>query len=228
MPPTATAPPRSQIDDAAVEAELAKERGETEDDGLGPEPGPEITDEEFNDPNSEYNTGVPGGRKAGDDGYVEPDSAEPPAGQQPPPPPTPPANLPDEEPEDDPEAEAEVPPLGIVGNRELGLKVGGRKPDSSTLHLKGGKIELTGPKGSQFDRGDRFLTVSTLQVTGDNDQDTIVKHTGEITSASKKQSATLCGIERIEEWLLGRLVEAKIDDDEVDHIFAVLGVERPE
>lgn len=241
MPPTATeAPPRQKIDDAALAAELEAERGEN--DGLGPAGDPPVdppadppqdppaedgpTPEEIADPNSEHNTGIPGGRKPGDDGYVEPpipgqttvedhlDGAGPP---------TPPAKLPGEgerEPGDDGEAEG----LSIVGDRELGLKVGGRKPDSATLHLKGGKIELTGPKGSQFNRGDRFLTVTILQVTGDNDQDTIVKASGEVTSTSKKQGATLCGITRLEEWLANAIE----DGDLRVAVFEHLDLEMPD
>lgn len=243
MPPATAAPPRKQIDDDALADELRAEKGpDSEEDGLGPagdppaappasEPPTEITQEEYDDPNSEHNTGVPGGRQPGDDGYVEPESeGDPPTGEEPPSPPTPPADLPHGEGDNDPEPEASKPkdePLGIIGDRELGLKVGGRKPDSATLHLKGGKIELRGPKGSQFDRGDRFLTVSTLQITGDNDQDTIVKDSGEVSSTSKKQNATLCGITRLEDWLAGNLREFE-EEDQVARIFAGLDLELPE
>lgn len=258
------APPRKAIDDAALAAVLEAERGEEEDDGLGPvgdppvdppadppaeddppqdppveddppagdppseDPPNEITQEEYDDPNSEYNIGVPGGRKPGDDGYVDPEaSTEPPAGEGGTPP-TPPAQLPGEggeggqgDPDPDPD---EAESLSMIGDRELGLKVGGRKPDSATLHLKGGKVELTGPKGSQFNRGDRFLTVTTLQVTGDNDQDTIVKASGEVTSTSKKQGATLCGIARLEEWLANGIEDPKLRVD----VFAALDLEIPD
>lgn len=244
MPPTATkAPPRKSIDDAALAAELEAERGEA--DGLGPAGDPpvdppadppaedppaedppsgsrpdEVTQEEYEDPNSEFNTGIPGGRKPGDDGYVPPDAIEPPANGGNGEPPTPAAKLP--EGEGGAEDEEEPDKLAITGDRELGLKVGGRKPDSATLHLKGGKIELTGPKGSQFDRGDRFLTVSTLQVTGDDDKDTIVKHSGEVTSTSKKQVATLCGIVRLEEWVQSRVEGKQLTAEQVDWLWDVL------
>lgn len=185
----------------------------------------EISEEEWADPNSEYHTGVPGGRQPGDDGYVEWEDS-PPSGEGGEPP-TPPAQLPGEgEGGEEEEAEEDEPKLAIIGDRELGLKVGGRKPDMATLHLKGGKIELSGPKGSQFDRGDRFLTVSTLQVTADNDKDTIVKHTGEVTSTSKKQGATLCGIVRIEDWLLEKLADEPADFREM--VFKALDLEMPE
>lgn len=242
MPPTATATkPRDQLDEAALAEELEVNReGRDDDDGLGPTPEggtsgdaqPEVSQEEYDDPNSEFNTGVPGGRKPGDDGYIAPSGDG--EGDEGGAPPTPPADLAgagDDDEEDDQEVEAEAKSkdeaLGIIGDRELGLKVGGRKPDSATLHLKGGKIELRGPKGSQFNRGDRFLTVSTLQVTGDNDQDTIVKNSGEVTSTSKKQNATLCGISRLEDWLAERLRGFQ-SEQEVEKTFEKLGLELPE
>ena len=162
--------------------------GAVGDDGLGPI-----------DPNSEEATGVPGGRQPGDDGYVEPET-EAEASEPPAEPPTPPAALPDDdgEPEDE---EPSGPELFLFANKELGLKVSGRKPDTSVLKYKGGKIDL----GGQFDREDRFLTVDVWQVTGDNDQDTINKLSGEVKSTSKAQSATLCGTARIEDWLKARL-----------------------
>jgi hypothetical protein len=157
-------------------------------------------------------TGIPGGAQPGDDGYVPPpEGEESPAGE----PPTPAAELPDDGAED----EAPKTELTIGSNRQLGLKVGGRVPDSCVLKLKGGKIELAG----QFDRSDRFLTVSTLQVTGDNDQDTINKLSGEVKSTSKAQSATLCGILRLEEYLEQRLPESLVKP-----VFEALELELPE
>jgi hypothetical protein len=131
-------------------------------------------------------------------------------------PPTPAAELPDDDPDAEPEAEFE---LTIGGNRQLGLKVGGRIPDSCVLKLKGGKVELAG----QFDRGDRFLTVATLQVTGDNDQDTIDKLSGEVKSTSKAQNATLCGILRLEEYL-----EQHLPESLTEPVFQALGLGLPE
>jgi hypothetical protein len=133
------------------------------------------------DPNSEEASGVPGGRQPGDDGYVPP-----------------PADLPDDGAQGE---EDEQPQLFVLGDKELGLKVSGRKPDSAALKLKGAKIDL----GGQFDRGDRFVAALTLQITGDNDQDTIETATGVVKSTSKAQSATVCGAGRLEDYLLMKL-----------------------
>lgn len=181
-----------------------------EDDGLGP-----VDD----------GSGIPGGAQPGDDGYEPPEEepddiaagAEPDAeGQQPP---TPPADLPDDGTEED---EEPSDALFVLGDKELGLKVGGRKPDSSVLKLKGGKIDLNG----QFDRGDRFLTVTTLQVTADLDADTIETWSGDVRSTSKAQTATLCGITRLEEYLEERL-RGSLSEEDVARVFDVLDLELP-
>lgn len=175
--------------------------------------------EEHEDDGLGDGSGIPGGAQPGDDGYVQPEGEQP-GGEpepEPPTPPTPAAELPDDGAEDDdgkPEFE-----LTIGGNRQLGLKVGGRLPDSCVLKLKGTKIEVAG----QFDREDRFLAVTTLQVTGDNTQDTIDKLSGEVKSTSKAQSATLCGILRIEEYLEQRLPESLVKP-----VFEALELELPE
>lgn len=132
-------------------------------------------------------------------------------------PPTPAAELPDDggEPEEEPEDEG----LTIGGYKKLGVKVGGRVPDTSVLKLKGSKISLDG----QFDRGDRFPTVSILQVTGDNDNDTINTLTGAIKSTSKAQSATLCGITTLEKWLAEHLPSSL-----APQVFKALELEMPE
>ncbi len=113
-------------------------------------------------------------------------------------PPTPAAELPAEEEDEDPEPENQ---LFLLGNKELGLKVSGRKPDSSSLKIKGGKIDLSG----QYNREDRITAVVQLQVTSDNDQDTIETATGLVKSTKKTQMATICGIDTIADWLALKL-----------------------
>lgn len=113
-------------------------------------------------------------------------------------PPTPPAVLPEDE---GGEEEKKDPLLFLLGNRELGVKVGGRKPDASVLKVKGGKIELEG----QFDRGDRFPAVFDLQVTGDGDRDSIELETGTIKSTRKTQEATVCGTSTLSAYLARKL-----------------------
>lgn len=139
-------------------------------------------------------------------------------------PPTPPAVLPDDAPAGD---QGELPGLEMIGDRELGLKVGGRKPDSAVLKFKGCKVSLTGPKGSQFDRQDRIIVVDIWQVTGDNDQDTIETRTGEVKSTSKTQNATLCGTTRIEDYVREKLAGAEFDNQEIDKILLALDAEVP-
>lgn len=104
------------------------------------------------------------------------------------------AELPDDGLEEDGE---QIPALFLTGDYEVGTKVKGRKPDSTVLKLKGGKIDLQG----QFNREDRLLILATVQVTGDAQNDTIVKETGEVKSTSQAQSATICGVSRLEDFL---------------------------
>lgn len=154
-----------------------------------------------------------------DDGLGGPKADANGAGHEPPEghaPPTPPAELPD----DGKPEQQQIPELVLQGNRKLGLTVGGRKPDSNVLKLKGCKIELPG----QYDREDRFLAVTTLQVTGNNDQDTIDRLSGEVKSTSRAQGATLCGIATLEDFL-----RDKIEDEELlARLFDVLDIEVPE
>lgn len=173
-----------------------------EDDGLGPQeperhrsvPPDYVPEEgEVEDPNSYFNTGFPGGLQPQDDGYVAPEDASGGSGQ----PPTPPADLPED---DEPEEEKD-PLLWLLGNKQLGVKVGGRKPDASVLKVKGGKIELEG----QFDRGDRFPAVFDLQVTGDGDRDSIELETGTVKSTRKTQEATVCGTSTLAAYLARKL-----------------------
>jgi hypothetical protein len=120
-------------------------------------------------------------------------------------PPTPPADLGNREPDPQPDDEVQDG-LFLAGDYEIGKKVGGRRPDGAVLKLKGTKIELG---ESQFNRGDRLVTALTVQVTGDNDQDTIDKLSGTVKSTSKAQSATVCMAARLEEFLASKI----IDDD---------------
>jgi len=156
-----------------------------------------------------------------DDGLGDPTPPDPTGKGDPSAPPTPPAALPDD---GNGEGEEPTDQLFLTADRELGVKVGGRKPDSSVLKLKGGKVDL--PK-SQFNRGDRFLAVTTLQVTGDNDQDTIEKLSGDVKSTSKAQSATLCGIARIEPYLHERLLPV-MSSEEIGRVFDALDLVLPE
>lgn len=181
-----------------------------EDDGLGP-----VDD----------GSGIPGGAQPGDDGY-EPGDEEPQdiaaGGEQEPKaegeqPPTPPADLPDDGTEED---EEPSDALFVLGDKELGLKVGGRKPDSSVLKFKGTKVDL----GGQFDRGDRLTTVDVWQVTGDDDEDSIDTHSGDVKSTSKAQKATLCGTKRIEQWLTERLADG-LSGEELARVFDLLDLE---
>lgn len=184
-----------------VRDEVETEDTHQEDDGLGP-----VDDE----------SGIPGGAQPGDDGYEEAGGVGIDGQMEPP---TPPADLPDDGTEED---EEPSDALFVLGDKELGLKVGGRKPDSSVLKLKGGKIDLNG----QFDRGDRFLTVTTLQVTADLDADTIETWSGDVKSTSKAQTATLCGITRLEEYLAERL-RGSLSEEDVARVFDVLDLEMP-
>lgn len=142
-------------------------------------------------------SGIPGGALPQDDRF---DSAEPPPAAEEPP--TPPASLPD----DGDGEEVEAPQLFVTGERQIGVKVGGRKPDTSVLKLKGTKIDL----GGQFDRGDRLITVATLQISADLDSDTIDRVSGEVKSTSKVQTATLCGFMRLEEYIADRIEDSEL------------------
>lgn len=169
--------------DLAAAPPINETNTEPEDDGLGP-----VDD-------GDDGTGIPGGAQPQDDRHPgdgdggDDGNSAPPA-----------ADLPDDS---DGEAggDGELPTLFLLGDYQLGNKVKGRTPDTNSLHLKGGKIELQG----QFNRGDRLLVLATVQVTGDNDQDSIEKSTGEIKSTSKQQGATVCGTARLEDWLKMKL-----------------------
>lgn len=99
--------------------------------------------------------------------------------------------------------------LAIEADGQIGMKVGGRKPDSAILKVKGAKIDLG---EGQFNRGDRITAVTILQVTGDNDQDTINTLSGEVKSTSKAQNATVCGISRLDDWLRSQIDDPKLVD----------------
>jgi len=199
MPPVET-PVREDVEETP---------GAPADDGLGP-----VDDD------------IPGGAQPGDDGYDGPDPDDaPPADEEPEAqgqePPTPPADLPDDGTGE--EGEGPSDQLFVLGDKELGLKVGGRKPDSAVLKFKGGKVDLSG----QFDLEQRLLTVDTWQITGDDNQHTIEKHTGTVKVSSKAQSATLCATKRIEDYLAERLREG-LSGEELARVFDLLDLEVPE
>ncbi len=182
-----------------------------EDDGLGSPPVAELTpqqealrhksvpadympeEDELADINSYFRTGVPGGAQPQDDAYTVP------AGAVAVEPPKPPADLGSDESAG--KEQQEDPLLYLLGNKQLGVKVGGRKPDAAVLKVKGGKIELEG----QFDRGDRFPAVFDLQVTGDGDKDSIELESGVVKSTRKSQEATICGTSTLAAYLARKL-----------------------
>lgn len=117
-------------------------------------------------------------------------------------PPTPPAALPDDGQDEDDDIEGD-PLRFLVGNRKLGVKVGGFKPDASVLKIKGGKIDLEG----QYDMGDRFPAVFDLQVTGNNDRHSIELDTGTIKAQNRAQEATICRTTSLPLYLESKLGE---------------------
>lgn len=173
---------------------------QAEDDGLAPDPG---------------NTRLPDP----DDGLSRPnygdggaDDAEGGAQQ----PPTPPADLP----EDGDDEEEKDPLLFLLGHKQLGVKVGGFKPDSNVLKIKGGKIDLEG----QFDLGERFPAVFDLQVTGNLQRHGIELETGTIKSQTQSQEATVCGTTTLPVYL-----ERKLGADHPEllaDVLRALGVEE--
>src|SRR5262245_15891655 len=148
------------------------------------------TEEKFDD-----SSGIPGGAQPQDDEAFHEKARE--AAEKAGRPPTPPADLPDDGPKPTPD-EAEfglvIPGSKDVKADQLSLKVGGEKPRTCVLKLKGGKIDVNG----QFVKGDRLRLLIDVQITGDNVQDTIDKLTGEVKSTSKAQSATIVGVQRAE------------------------------
>lgn len=189
MPPTAVADPPSDSKPATLTEEQAALRHEGVEAGFMP------TFAELEDINSYFRTSVPGGAQPGDSGFytVPGEESTPPLAAVPP---TPPAAAPDDD-----EVEETSPLLHLLGNKELGLKVGGRKPDSAVLKIKGGKIALDG----QFDLEDRFPAVFDLQITGDGTKHGIETATGTVKSSRKDQEATICGTATVADWLALRL-----------------------
>lgn len=116
-------------------------------------------------------------------------------------PPTPPANLPVDQGAE--EEGSKTPLMYLLGNKQLGVKVSGRAPDSSILKIKGGKIEL----GGQFDRGDRLPTVFEIQVTGSSDDDAIDTESGTVKSTRRTQRATVCATSTLAEYLSTKLAD---------------------
>jgi hypothetical protein len=125
-------------------------------------------------------------------------------------PPTPPAALPDD---GEDEEEEKDPLLFLLGHKQLGVKVGGFKPDTCILKIKGGKIDVDG----QFDLGDRFPAVFTLQVTGNGDRHSIELETGTIKSQNRAQEATVCGTATLATYL-----QRKLEDDHPELLAQVL------
>lgn len=189
MPPTAVADPPSEAKPATLTEEQAALRH------AGVEADFMPTFAELEDINSYFRTSVPGGAQPGDSGFYTVPGADSPLAAVPP---TPPASSPDDGQEDE---DPKSPLLHLLGNRELGLKVGGRKPDVASMKVKGGKIELTG----QYDRGDRFPAVFDLQVTEDKDVDSIETATGTVKATRKTQGATICGTTTVADWLAMKL-----------------------
>lgn len=135
-------------------------------------------------------------------------------------PPTPPADL-GREPDPQPDDLAPEDGLFLTGPYEVGTKVKGNKPEGAVLKLKGGKVELG---KSQFNRGERFPVLAIVQVTGDNDQDTIDKLSGDVKSTSKAQSATVCQTALLQEFLASQIE----DDQLVARVCVELGLPMPE
>lgn len=191
MSDTMTAP--GPTDQHEVTEDQVNLRHKSVPDTYYPEPG------EVDDPNSYFRTGVAGGAQPQDEGFYTPPvgtTSETPVGD----PPTPPAALPEDEGDED----ERDPLLHLLGNRKLGVKVGGFKPDSTVLKIKGGAIDVDG----QFDMGDRFPAVFDLQVTGNLDRHSIELESGTIKASKRAQEATICGTTTLEIFL-----ERHIEDE---------------
>ena len=104
----------------------------------------------------------------------------------------------DAEPDADLEGEGNdeqaIPELVVEGDGQLTLKVGGRKPDKSTVKLRGGSISI--PRG-QFEKGDTVnllvkVTCSEVHLVDKRDNTT-----GEVVETERRQIMKITGVERV-------------------------------
>lgn len=119
-------------------------------------------------------SGIPGGAQPQDDWDT----------------PTPPADLPEDEDTGDEEAEG----LVLDGDHQLSLTIGGAKPTSSVLKLKGGSLELDG----EFRKGSRLRVTLDLRVGAVKIEDTVDSGSGEVKSTKRTQWATIEGVQRVD------------------------------
>lgn len=92
------------------------------------------------------------------------------------------------------EEEQGPPPIAIEGEGQLSLQVGGNKPDSATVKLRGGSIAI--PAG-QLKKGDVVNLLVKVQVAEVHLVDKIDNSTGEITATERRHIAKIKGVEKV-------------------------------
>jgi hypothetical protein len=90
--------------------------------------------------------------------------------------------------------EQAIPELEVEGDGQLSLKIGGRKPDSAEVKLRGGSIKV--PKG-QYEKGDVLNFLVKVRCTEIHAVDKIDNSTGEVVETVRRQIFKIQGVERV-------------------------------
>lgn len=90
--------------------------------------------------------------------------------------------------------EQAIPELEVEGEGQLSLKIGGRKPDSSEVKLRGGSIKV--PKG-QYEKGDVLNFLVKVRCTEIHAVDKMDNSTGDVVETVRRQIFKIQGVERV-------------------------------
>lgn len=111
---------------------------------------------------------------------------------------TPNGGEPDKEPEGDLEGqgadEQAAPELAVEGSGQLSLKIGGSKPTTATIKLRGGSIHVD---GGQIEKGESLNLVVSAVCSEVHLVDKRDNSTGEITVTERRQIMKITGVEKV-------------------------------
>lgn len=104
----------------------------------------------------------------------------------------------DPEPDADLEGESEteqaVPDLVIEASGQLGLKIGGRKPDAAQVKLRGGSIDL---RQGQFEKGEYANILCKVRCAEVHLVDKIDRSTGDVTDTIRRHILKIEHVEKV-------------------------------
>lgn len=90
--------------------------------------------------------------------------------------------------------EQAVPDLVIEASGQLGLKIGGRKPDEAVVKLRGGSIHL--PEG-QFEKGEYANILCKVRCAEVHLVDKIDRRTGDIVTTTRRHILKIEHVEKV-------------------------------